>query len=95
MLKFGLVLHLNHFKGNLTIAKNQISDVRINFNDICTYYEPLTTAEYDKARAAKDPATTPAATKLDLKNKTSFEMTATTAWTELENFYRIHFNPET
>jgi hypothetical protein len=94
MLKFGLVLHLNHFKGNLTIAKNQINDVRINFNDICTYYEPLTTAEYDRARAAKGP-TAPAATKLDLKNYTSFEMTATTAWTKLENFYRIHFNQET
>jgi hypothetical protein len=75
MMKFGLVLHLNHFKGNITIAQNRINDVRINFNDICTYYEPLSqTASPDNA---------------------VFEMTATTAWTKLENFYSIYFDKKT
>lgn len=38
MEKFGIAIHLQDFRGDVTIEDNQFSDTYMNYDDVCIYY---------------------------------------------------------
>ena len=45
MEKFGMIIQIHNFKGDIEIKGNTILDTRQNFNDFCLYYENLRTKD--------------------------------------------------
>jgi len=45
MQKFGLVVHLTNFRGHANVIGNTISNIKLNFKDVCLYYENPSTKD--------------------------------------------------